>query len=233
MNGNSEMSKTQVRSGSIYSAPSSGVTLRTTDIARKISPVPLIATISLYGALVAGTGGVFANVNATELPNWTNHPIVEIRALPITLEAASQLAPSVAEQLQLIRNGFGLKMSELAQIFGVSRQAAYSWLGGTIPKPELVARIWALSKSADQVRGIGVKGLENFLHRPLLQDGRTLFAILLEGSQVDEVVIALRHTASLEAQVRSQSSLRNPGIANERRSSFVEMVKPILDEGRR
>ena len=72
-------------------------------------------------------------------------------------------------------------MSELAEIFGVSRQAVYLWLKGENLKNEYVQKIWQLSVVAEQMEVAGIDRPEHFIHRPISANGHSLFQILLTG----------------------------------------------------
>ncbi|MGA7245379.1 MAG: helix-turn-helix transcriptional regulator [Terracidiphilus sp.] len=195
--------------------------------------IQALAAVTVYGALIAGTGGVFSGTNATEFPHWAAWPMVELRPTARVRGNTGIKIQSIAAQILEFRDSLGLKMSEVAQIFGVSRQAAYSWLSGTAaPKPEIARRIWSLSRSASELKSGFAGEMAQFVHRPVLQDGRSLLDVLLSGGNLDNVIAELRGTAEKEALVRSTASSRNSGAFNEGNSSFVELVKPILEEHR-
>src|SRR5260370_25265884 len=99
------------------------------------------------GAMVSGTAGTYqiAETNPPEIRQF-RFPIQEPRSV---VSRRKELAPSAADSLSKIREVFGLKMSELSQIFGVSRRAAYDWLEGATPKPEMSSRIYQLNTVAE------------------------------------------------------------------------------------
>jgi transcriptional regulator with XRE-family HTH domain len=186
--------------------------------------------VSLLGALVAGTGGIFDVDNTAQVPNLTNCSIVRLKAAEGEEVFPVTNALSVAERLQQLRDILGLKMSEIADIFGVSRQAAYAWLSGTIPKGEIVRRIWTFSNHAERLRRAGVARPELFTHRPVLQDGRSLFDLLLHGGPFEKAIAVIISTAEKEAGSRSEASMRQSGAFNESKSSSVYMVRPLLEK---
>ena len=196
---------------------------------RPIGSLQAFATISLYGALVAGTGGLFASTNAVHVEDWTKWPIIQVRSSSsVTKKEEDVSVPSVVDHLRLVRDGFGLKMSELAQLFGVSRQAAYGWFNGTLPRPEIVTRIWKLSRSAEELRISGIRDVGQFIHRPLLENGDSLHTVIMSGRQLDEAIAVVKNLGSAEAKVRSEATVRNLGAVNARNSSFVELAKPVF-----
>lgn len=203
---------------------------------QRTTGAPFVAAITLYGSLLLGTGGIIANTNVSNLNAWGAWPVVELRptSSPNSARSKSSLkVTSVADQLRLVRDGFGLTMTDVARIFGVSRQAAYSWLGGVIPRPEVARRISNLNRSILEVNRIFSGEFSQLLHRPLLHNGGTLFDVLLSGDDLDEVLGEIGRTASEEAQLRAESLTRNVGASNGIDSSFLELAKPVLDEQNR
>jgi transcriptional regulator with XRE-family HTH domain len=189
-------------------------------------------TVSLLGALVAGTGGIFDVDNTAKVPYLTNCSIVRLKVAEGEEVSPVRDALSIAERLQHLRDVLGLKMSELADIFGVSRQAAYAWLSGTIPKGEIVKKIWTFSNDVEKLRRAGVSRPELFTHRPVLQDGRSLFDLLVDGSPLDKAIAVIISTAEKEAISRSEASARQSGAFNESNSSSVYVVRPLMEKER-
>jgi hypothetical protein len=158
----------------------------------------LVLLLSL-GAVVSGTAGTYqvSELNPPELRQF-RFPIQEIQP---AVSRRKQLALSAAQSLVQIRDVFGLKMSELSQIFGVSRRAAYDWLEGATPKPELTARIYHLSTLAARFGEAGISDVRHFIHRPILGQ-RTLFELLKTGENLDKAIEVVRVTALEEASAR-------------------------------
>jgi transcriptional regulator with XRE-family HTH domain len=193
---------------------------------------PFVAVGLLVGALVAGTGGFFSPTNAALVPQWTNAPAVTISCTP-SLERKSQ-APeaSIPKAILQIRDGLGLTMSEVADIFGVSRQAVYLWLKGENLKNEYVQRAWQLSLIAEQLQLAGIDRPEHFIHRPLSPEGASLFKMLLDGADTDSTLALLKEQFKAEQSSRDKSVSERQNTRLRRRdpSSFIELATPILDE---
>lgn len=166
-----------------------------TDLTANVSLVLLLS----IGALVSGTSGTYqvTESNPPELRQF-RFPVQEVR--PAT-SRRKELAASSAQSLIRIRDVFGLKMSELAQVFGVSRRAAYDWLEGATPKPELTAKIYQLNTLAEIFRDAGIDTVRHFIHRPV-QGERTLFDLLKSGDNLDRAIEVIRMTALEEASAR-------------------------------
>lgn len=190
----------------------------------------LLATATLYGALAVGTGGIISEPNVLgyrDLCSWPTLTLRPARQAKITVNAPLQ---GVTEQIQILRDVLGLRMSEVAQIFGVSRQAAYSWLSGSQPKPEIARRIWHLSHTAESIRVVCGSNLGNFIHRPMLNDGRSVYELIVRGDEISGLTAILRQAVAAEAAVRSSALKRNAGALNDKSSSLLELSRPVLQE---
>lgn len=193
---------------------------------------PFVAAVTLFGALVAGTGGVYSSANVLRVTEWTNAPAVAIGCRSIANRERRPNDISIPNAILQTREKLGLRMSELAEIFGVSRQAVYLWLNGENVRPEYVQRIWQVSSIADQVERAGISRPEHFLHRPFSPDGRTLYQSLLAGEDIEAAVACLKADALTEQETRKASSA---GLAFRREparvaSSASELSRPIMDE---
>jgi hypothetical protein len=137
-------------------------------------------------------------------------------------------APSTAQLLSTVRDVFALRMSDVAQIFGVSRRAVYDWLEGVTPKPETTARIYALSKYADEFKTSGLSSIEHFIHRPVVA-GRSLLDLLKSGDNVEEAIVVIKRTAAEEAKNRKQLGRRTSETNTASVNGFDEVSTPISD----
>jgi DNA-binding XRE family transcriptional regulator len=187
---------------------------------------PFVAVATLYGSLIAGTGGIFAANNAALIPRWTDKPAIEI-LVTNELQSHDYQTLSIAQAINQIRDGFGLKMSEVAQIFGVSRQASYLWLEGSMPKIEIANRIWKLSDIAKQLREAGLQRPEHFVHRPLSYNGKSLFQLLVKGEPVEQAVSVIKRMVLNEADLKK---VQRVGAPDGDFSSVQELATPILEE---
>ena len=92
--------------------------------------------------------------------------------------APSSDTRSPAEYVANIRDVFGVSMSDLAVILGVTRPIAYAWLDGNEPKQEsTITRIRQLSSIADRVKGMNIERMDKLIHRKIL-NGESLFDLL-------------------------------------------------------
>ena len=180
------------------------------------NPQPFVAVVTLFGALVAGTGGLYTPTNTALVPEW-KMPAQEI---------------SIPKAILQIRDGLGLKMSEVADIFGVSRQAVYLWLKGENLKNEYVQRIWQLSRIAERLQLAGIDRPEHFIHRPLSPEGDSLFQLLISGANVDSAMALLKARFNVEQSSRDKAYAehQNTRYRKPDLSSVMELATPILEE---
>ena len=161
------------------------------------------STVKLFAPLLvltAGTGGMMTAHSACELQNhWLYCP-------PIQVESSASRAIdkySPAEHVANIRDVFGLNMSDLASLLGVTRPTAYAWLEGQEPKAEATKRIQQLSCTADEIKKMNLSRLDKLVHRPIL-DGRSLFDLLKSDEEPLTAIVALKSLAAKEAQIRRE-----------------------------
>lgn len=98
----------------------------------------------------------------------------------------SLTTPEVPAALAEIRDAFSLSVVQLAQIFGVSRQAIYDWREGKPVKTENRQRIAAIRALAHQWMQTYPKPIGRVVAEEI--DGTSLLA-LLSADQVDESAI--------------------------------------------
>lgn len=193
---------------------------------------PFAVAATLIGLLYAGTGGFYSPANTALVPQWTNAPAVTISAeVPVERKRPAQ-ETSVPKAILQIRDRLGLKMSEVADIFGVSRQAVYLWLKGENLKNEYVQRVWQLRLIAERMQLAGIDRPEHFIHRPLSPEGESLFQLLSSGASVDSALALLEEQSMAERSSRDKSIAEHQTTRHRKQdlSSLMELATPILEE---
>jgi transcriptional regulator with XRE-family HTH domain len=127
-------------------------------------------------------------------------------------------ARSSAEHVSNIRDVFGISMSDLAAVLGVTRPTAYAWLEGQELKPEVAKRIQRLSRAADQFNQAKIPRLDKLIYRPVL-NGRSLLDILKADEDPSDAVALLSEIAEKEAQSR-----REPKGSGKHLRSLVDVL---------
>lgn len=126
-------------------------------VMKQLDPVAAAIGISL---IIGGTGSVFETGRAEEWsqivqPRVSYHVKVETDDHPNVKHLPD--SRSASEHLTNIREVFHPAISELAGIFGVSRQSIYQWMREKAsPESDKLQRIRTLSHAADDFRNAGI-----------------------------------------------------------------------------
>jgi transcriptional regulator with XRE-family HTH domain len=193
---------------------------------------PFVAVGLLFATLLPGTGGLYSPANAALVSEWTNVPAITISSVSSIERKKPTQQVSIPTTILKIRDRLGLKMSEVADIFGVSRQAVYLWLKGDNLKTEYVLRVWQLSRIAERLQLAGIDRPEHFIHRPLSPEGSSLFHLLVSGANVDSALTLLKEQFDAEQSSREKSLAEHQHARgrNHDPSSVMELATPILEE---
>jgi transcriptional regulator with XRE-family HTH domain len=196
------------------------------------NPQPLFTAVALLGLVAVGTGGGYSEANAGLIPGGTNVPVVTINSTPSAKSSKPAQEISIPKAILQIRDRLGLKMSEVADIFGVSRQAVYLWLKGDNLKIEYVQRVWQVSLIAERLQRAGIDRPEHFIHRPLSPEGNSLFQLLVSGADADSALALLEEQFIAEQSSRDKSFAEHQNTRHRKQdlSSAMELATPILEE---
>jgi DNA-binding XRE family transcriptional regulator len=178
----------------------------------------------LYVCMISGTGGVYTPTNIQFGLSLHSNPVVEIRGYHTK---RNQLL-SVSQQLVGLREMFGLTMTELAQILGVTRPTVYAWLNGSEPKPEIKFRILGLAKYVEELRNVGISQAETLARQPQ-SDGQSLISLLKSGADPKSAIATIKYSASHTSGLKAVKRDFGP-THKTRRVSLDEISIPIRDE---
>jgi len=175
-------------------------------------------------AFMVGTGGV-GDVRYLKKRSEFGYSIVGVHGAA----ARAQVAPrSPAQDLQRIREVFEPPISDLASLFGVSRQAMYNWINGEQPKPEFAARLDDLAQAADLIAAENLPDLGRALKRKI-SNGKTLFDLVAAGESARAAAQKLSAILRREAEEREILDAK----LSARRSATpqaADLGSPMLDE---
>lgn len=167
----------------------------------------------LMCALLAGTGGY---TTADYLARRSDHGYKFIQfegVSPATGNAAHEdIVRTPAENLARIREILKPTITELAYLFGVSRQAVYDWQAGKPTAPENATKLDDLAKAADSLALVGIEGSSQVLRRKVA-GGKSLLDVVREGGSAASAAQVLAQTLRREAKQREQLALRLAGRA--------------------
>ena len=181
----------------------------------------------LFAAVIVGTGGGYSATSIGAAVNSLTRTALVPTASFVAKEASEVPDVTVACLLQ-IRDAFGLNMTELAIILGVSRPAVYAWFRGAKPKKEVTDALWSLQAAADEFKSIPTRNTRALLRRPIL-DGQSLFAILTSQKNVLKGVRELARQLSAGKVVTSLRASSEATSPKRRIYSAEEISMTVID----
>lgn len=175
-----------------------------------------VANNILAATMLVGVGtGTFVD----DLDWWQQHrsndASVRSSRVPI-FENASVRTP--VEDISRIREIFSPSISNLANIFGVSRQAVYNWLSGEQPSPEHIAKLRDLAQSADLLAETGTPVTGALLKRRVVE-GKTLLEVAHDGGSTRDAAQVLVQIIRRETAQREMMAARFAGRKTSLRSA--------------
>lgn len=140
-----------------------------------------------------------------------------------------ELERSVTQDLMRIREVLKPTVLELANLFGVSRQAVYNWQAGAQPDPRTAQQLAQLARVADIFAGAGLSVDARSLRRKVAGGG-TLLNALASGHDAESVARGLLPTLKREAAQRERLQAQ---LAGRERASVKlnDYGAPHLTEG--
>lgn len=188
------------RTGSSFASP--------VESARTKAFAALSFAYCVIGTMGVLTPDILAQRNVTS--NWGlqyKHPV---RAATGAQEAAVALQPTSADDLARIRHVLRPTVLELANLFGVSRQAVYDWQSGAQPCEQTGARLADLARAADVFATAGVEVNTQTLRRKVA-GGETLLDAVLKGGSAVKLAVSLVGTLQRETSQRERMAQQRGG----------------------
>jgi DNA-binding transcriptional regulator YiaG len=153
---------------------------------------------------------------------WRNHiqfraPLIVDKS-PVSIDSRSKPdVRSVAEHIENIRLVLNPSVTDLANLFDISRQAVYKWLSGeSIPDQEKQSRIIKLSQIADSFNAAKISRTDSLLKIKTF-NGLSLMELLKTGDDCST------HVADLIAEAKAMdASYKRSGLA-------ISKAKPTSD----
>jgi transcriptional regulator with XRE-family HTH domain len=118
-------------------------------------------------------------------------------------------ANSPTQNLAQIREVFHPSITELANLFGVSRQAIYDWQAGKGTSSEHSEKLETLAKASTILASPGVP-LSQLLRRKL-PGGKTFFEIVKDGDSAELAALKLLELAKRDTEQRQKLEARLSG----------------------
>jgi transcriptional regulator with XRE-family HTH domain len=135
---------------------------------------------------------------------------------------------SPAEGLSRIREIFKPTITEVAALFGVSRQTVYDWQSGKGISDRHADKLEEIANAADLFADSGLPFSTQIVRRKLA-GGRTLFDLFREGGSAQEATHSLIKMIQHELEQRKALGAR---LANRKRPALdqADLGIPMLDE---
>ena len=130
------------------------------------------------------------------------------------------------ENLRYIREVLKPSVTDLANLFGVSRQSVYDWQNGTTPSPDHIARLQNIAKAATVFAVEGSTASAQLLRRPVA-GGKTLFDIIREGGSAED---AARTLVQMNRREQTQRESLKTRLVGRRPRTDAEYGVPMLGE---
>lgn len=187
------------------------------------------ASTYLTCACLVGTGG-YATADYLAKRNDRGYKLIQFELPKQVADVATgkQTTQSAAQNLARIREILKPTITELANLFGVSRQAVYDWQAGKPIAPENALRLGEFAKAAELLSAQQIQLSSQALRRKVL-DGQSLLDALRSGVLVFDTAAALAQVLDREAVQREKLTARLLG--RQRPAVSVDDIgNPMLDE---
>ena len=140
---------------------------------------------------------------------------------------------STTEQIALVVHTLGFGKRQLAEIFGVSRQAIYDWLRGGNVRDENADRLAKLARLVLAVSGDTRRPLyHRFTIRPLVEGEHSLLDLLrADRWDEDRILAQLRRARTLTTQRQTGQGKERTQSSRSRRDEYLTDNLLSLGEG--
>lgn len=183
----------------------------------------------LIVALLVGTGGAFTPefVIARDGKGYPWSEFGHIEALQQS-KVTTKLIRTPAENLAYVRDTLKPSVTELAALFGVTRQAIYNWEAGRPIAANNQNRLTELALAATVLHSSGASGSSRILKRKV-DGGLTLLESIRDGASGEQA--ALNLIAMIEKEEAQRKSLKQRFATRLRKPiDAPEIGVPHLDE---
>jgi hypothetical protein len=198
---------------------------------RKLTASTFVARqgAAAIAAFLVGTGGLLTASYITERHHrGYRFSEFEYRPRHSSVRSAQLDVRSPAENLAYVRAVFEPSITDLASLFGVSRQTIYNWQGGQTIAQQNEHRLGRLACAADIIAAHGLAQKVSVLRRKF-SGGKSFFELVRAGSDPEAVAHILVSTLQRELDQRQRLDAR---LANRtrKRVDLGDVGAPHLDE---
>jgi DNA-binding transcriptional regulator YiaG len=158
---------------------------------------------------VAGTLGLLSPLYLLASSATSNWTINQIEIHEAVDQAASKRSAS-ARDLAHVREVLKISVTELARVFGVTRQAVHEWAKGGALSPANAEKLSTLASAADALAESGVEMTPQLLRRKIGLSPSLLDSVT-HGADVVDLARKLTDTLTRESQQRERLASRLAG----------------------
>lgn len=186
------------------------------------------AIISILGFEV-GTGGL-PTIDYLRQRGDRGYARISFNASPNIAVPRKPLQGSTsAQQLDQIKSVFRAATTDLAKVFGVSRQSIYHWLAGEPVAAANAERIADLANATSLLMELGLTDNPRQLRR-VISDGKNLFDIVRDGGSA---TTAAKQLAAIIDREHAQQQKVNARLANRQGASkeaWMDIGSPMFKD---
>ncbi len=138
--------------------------------------------------------------------------------------AAVPAVKSLPERLAMVRQVLKIRVTELADLFAVSRQAVYKWLAGeSLPDETKMRRILALERLAERIKNAGLGHVKHLIKMKHF-DGRSLLDLIKADEETEAHVTELITSAQrMEAGYQKSAVTRSKTKPNDNWRTYLSI----------
>jgi transcriptional regulator with XRE-family HTH domain len=157
--------------------------------------------------------------------------VVDSKPLAVVLRPSIEVKPAVSmasltisDRLNFVKETLGLSITQLAELFGVTRKTVYDWYEGAEPRQAMIGRLIALQEVFDASGDANLLRLKAFWSVPV--NGRSFLSTLqsdtLAGPDLKAELLATLNGLSEEIDAPVRTSARKAGPLSESAISDIE-----------
>lgn len=174
---------------------------------------------------VAGTFGLvspgYLQANAAT-SNWDISRI----AVNACIENSDDTTGISEQDIAHIRTVTKISVTELARVFGVSRQSVHEWIKGGALSPQNAQRLWELAQATDVFLEAGIEPSPEVFRRKVA-GGQSIFEAISDSGNAVSSAKTLVATLIRESEQRQRLAAR---LAGKPATPNTEFGSPHLDE---
>lgn len=165
---------------------------------------------------LAGTGGAVPVGNVHAKSATGGRATISVLPHPIR-EQSKSMYVSPDRQVSVIKQSFGLNITDLADVLNVKRPTVYEWLSGKEPRRSNQERIYQLYELASGWQNSNGYNLSKYVHNPI-HDGKSLYDFLsseiIDSEKIIFVLNKLRDQINVSKMGSINEILRSRGFSD-------------------